>query len=624
MGRTTPLRALHPLDTDLAEELSKGSVAAHLADVLASVDDVTSWSDELVVSAHSWAEQYHLSPQRANLLRGLPLGSIDTVLEVGAGGGALTRYLGEVAGTVDALETDPDLASVARRRCADLPAVVVHELELADVPVEGVYDLVVLVEVPATDESPGDRLAHLVATARTLLRPGGRVVVAVDNADGVRRLVGGGLPDPHAGRQVPLTATRAELEHAATIAGLSPQLLGAFPDHRHTLSLIDHDGLRAIDPSLAERVVRMPSPTYEGEPLDGDLERRAWSEAVRTGQDGDQANSLVLVAGETPLEIDPATYWSTGRRADLSAVNHVRQTEVGRVVVREHAYPAAPAQGGPLTLRPQVEPYVVGESLVDLLSAAATPADASSLLGLWTALIDEHAASDGGVPWDLIARNVLVDADGAPHAIDQEWQHASSDRRTTIRRGAFWLAYDLLFTAPTPPWLDGHTVLSSADVLLALAGEDVPADWRVDLDAEALAMASLAPRARCASLATQTRKERRNVTYLSEQSTSSDDPHDPVVAGLSTANRELRKRLEELEQARQHDEIVQRDHAIGLRAKLETTRRQLERASEATADTQRRVTELEQEISAIRSSTTWRLGSRLVQPAAKVARRKGR
>ncbi|KQX71781.1 hypothetical protein ASD10_17610 [Aeromicrobium sp. Root472D3] len=624
MGRATPLRDLHPSGGISSTGGPDDPVAAHLLEVVAAASDRSSWSDELSLRVDTWTDRYHLSPLRAHVLRGLRLGPVDTVLEVGAGAGAVTRYLGEVAATVDALEADPGLAAVARVRCADLPGVVVHGLALDDVPVAPAYDLVTVTEVPAGDGTPADRLLHLVATAHALLRPGGRVVVALDNADGVRRLAGGGLARVHPGGPPPLCATRAELADAATSAGLSAQVLGAFPDHRHTRTLIDHDGLRSVDPTLAERIVRLPSPPYDGEQLDGDLERRAWSEAVAAGHDGDRANSLVLVAGGSPLDLDPATYWSADRRADLSAANHVRHTAEGRVVVRERAFPSAPALDGPITLRPQVEPYVVGESLVERVAATPAPADAAPLLGLWTSVVDEHVDAGGGVPWDLIPRNVLVDGAGTAHAIDQEWQHTSSDRRSTIRRGAFWLSYDLLFTATTPPWLAGHTVLSGADVLLALAGEDVPPDWRPDLDAEALAMASLAPRAPHASLAAQTRKERRNVTYLSEQSPSSDDPHDPVVAGLTAANRELRARLEELELARRHDEIVQRDHAIGLRAKLETARAELEAVRDKEAGTRDRVVELEQEIAAIRSSTTWRVGSRLVQPAARATRRKGR
>ena len=41
----------------------------------------------------SWVEEYHLSPIRHNLLKWYPFGPRDTVLEVGAGCGALTGIL---------------------------------------------------------------------------------------------------------------------------------------------------------------------------------------------------------------------------------------------------------------------------------------------------------------------------------------------------------------------------------------------------------------------------------------------------------------------------------------------------------------------------------------------------
>lgn len=621
---TTPLRTPKASgDTPTDPPSARDPISSRLLDILASTRDLSSWSDELSTQVESWSDRYHLSPQRSNILRGLPLGAPAAVLEIGAAAGAVTRYLGEISPLVDALEPDPALAAVARARCADLPHVMVHTLTLDAVPVEPAYDLIVATEILASTGSASQSLTDLLSTCRALLRPGGHIVVAVDNAEGARRLAGGGLPRPRPGGHAPILSSRAALAGAAVESGLGAQVLGAFPDHRHATRLIDHAALRAIDVSLLDRLVSLPSPPYEDDEIPADLEQQAWSAAVSAGVDADRPNSFVLVAGDIPVNVDPVTYWSSGRRADLSACNRMRDTTEGPVVVRALAYPEAPPLGGPLSLRAHTEPYIPGTSLVELVSAATTPDEAVPFLQMWLDLVAAHTDSDR-VPWDLIPRNVQVDSDGTAHAIDQEWEHEGADQISTLRRGSFWLAYDLLFTAPTPVWLGGQTVVSAADVLTALMGQPVATDWREILDAEAISMASLAPRSARDSLAAKIRKERRNVSYLSEQPPQPEET--PVtrtaIEGLSAANRDLRARVEKLELDRRHDEIVARDHAIGLRAKLETALAELAQAQEQTERQGRRVRKLQAEIESIRASTSWRLGRTITRPAARLTKRR--
>ncbi|HJP07642.1 MAG TPA: hypothetical protein QF882_09345, partial [Arenicellales bacterium] len=64
-----------------------------------------------------WALEYHLSPLRANILRGLDLTGRSTALEIGAGCGAITRYLGDTGFEVDAVEGSASRARLARLRC---------------------------------------------------------------------------------------------------------------------------------------------------------------------------------------------------------------------------------------------------------------------------------------------------------------------------------------------------------------------------------------------------------------------------------------------------------------------------------------------------------------------------
>jgi Ribosomal RNA adenine dimethylase len=182
--------------------------------------DHGSLSDELHFAARDPIEVAHLDHGRANLLRALDIRPDDTVLEVGAEYGALTRYLGERAALVHAIEPDPDRAEVIKARTAGLPGVAV----LAERGVDVEYDLAVIAAPPAT---PG---LFRGVRARSF-------AIAVDDAQTCDAMAAGlraaGLAEPRVLSCVPnRRVTRAVLSQeltaeqprlAAALAGGSPR-----------------------------------------------------------------------------------------------------------------------------------------------------------------------------------------------------------------------------------------------------------------------------------------------------------------------------------------------------------------------------------------------------------------
>ncbi|HEV2780592.1 MAG TPA: rRNA adenine N-6-methyltransferase family protein [Actinophytocola sp.] len=170
--------------------------------IIANARDRGSLSDELHFAATDPAERYHLDHGRANVLRALDIAPSDTVLEIGAEYGALTRYLGERAARVHAVEPDPAAAEVAATRTADLDGVRVgRELPAGD------HDLAVV--------------AHRYATPGLLraLRSAGAVAVRVDDRTG-----------------------RREVEAALAAAGWpAPTVLACAPDHRITRAVLSEE-----------------------------------------------------------------------------------------------------------------------------------------------------------------------------------------------------------------------------------------------------------------------------------------------------------------------------------------------------------------------------------------------
>jgi cyclopropane fatty-acyl-phospholipid synthase-like methyltransferase len=123
-------------------------------DIVRAASDRSASSVEMLAHARGWAQRYHLDPTRANILRPLAIDPSARVLEIGAGCGAITRYLAERCALVDALEPVPVRAEAAAARTADLAGgpdraggarVFVGELD--DVPDAAGYDLVVVIGV---------------------------------------------------------------------------------------------------------------------------------------------------------------------------------------------------------------------------------------------------------------------------------------------------------------------------------------------------------------------------------------------------------------------------------------------------------------------------------------------
>jgi SAM-dependent methyltransferase len=269
--------------------------------------DLSSTSDELAAQATTWAERYHLATGRANLLRPFTLPREATVLEIGAGCGAITRLLGERCAAVDALEPVLARARVARSRTRDLAHVEVFVGSLEDIPAEAAYDLVVVVGVleyvgeGAVDLAPQ---AEFLRRIGAVLKPAGALFLAIENRLGVKYLAGSGedhtrvVYDGVEGypRGAPVrTFSRSELTGLLCGAGLTPTFYSAFPDYKLTRTVLS-DELYEVEPSLAWRIPQFPSPDRSGVLARGVNEERLWRALVDDGIGANFANSFVVTA----------------------------------------------------------------------------------------------------------------------------------------------------------------------------------------------------------------------------------------------------------------------------------------------------------------------------------------
>ena len=288
-------------------------IELRLLEIVQGADDRSVLSEQLRNAISDWPSRYHLSARRANLLRPLEhLFRGQKVLEVGAGCGAISRFLGECGASVVAVEGSAARAAVAAARCRDLDSVSVVVDTFDRLPVEPTFDVVCLIGVleyarlyfPAHD---GDAVDAMLAHAVRYLRPGGRLVLAIENQLGLKYFAGYredhvaqpmfGIEDLYASNGV-VTFGKAELATRLHRAGLAElEWLYPFPDYKLPVSVLTERALSAhgnidLSPLLSASVVADPQvPDDFGFSLE-----QAWRPVFRNRLAGELSNSFLLVA----------------------------------------------------------------------------------------------------------------------------------------------------------------------------------------------------------------------------------------------------------------------------------------------------------------------------------------
>ncbi len=462
-------------------------------EILSAAEDLSTLSDELESQATNWFEVYNLSKARANVLRPLQLGPGDTVLEVGAGCGAITRYLGETCGLVDALEPVKGRARVARQRTRDLGNVEVFVGAVDDLPTEPAYDTIVMVGVLeyscGGSADPNDYMAFIRPLAQ-LLKPGGRIVCAIENQLGVKYLAG--TPENHTNRtfdgieryprgaQV-RTFSREALEAIFSGAGLQPQTHHAFPDY-HLCRIVFSDALLESDAcALAWDVPSFPSPANTGERPRLASEAHLWRTLAEAGVGAHFANAFLVVAtkgsGPDVWQVGQlAAFYSTRRQAQFATETRVVADGDGIQLLRRRLMDSeSSAASGPLTVEARNATFVPGESVLDLM-AKSDDAGLREWIERWLGTLRESVREGESAGIDAGAPHMIVGDDGKVSLIDQEMRYEGYGELDVRKRQLLWLGPSLTERTPPERW-NGDTQRDVVVALGAMAGLDENGDW---------------------------------------------------------------------------------------------------------------------------------------------------
>lgn len=205
--------------------------------LLKGVEDLSALSPELLERALHERCWYHITPFRSAIVRALDIPPAARILEVGCGGGALTRYLGERGFHVVALETSEELAECARTRCKGMSNVEVVSGFLENVVDDKRFDFVICIDPVLVQSEYFDPGVQLLSMCKKMLKPTGTLVLAVGNT---LHSPGGSHLEPSADQIRGKGASLDQLKHALTSSGFSSfESYLSFPHHAAPRMLVD-------------------------------------------------------------------------------------------------------------------------------------------------------------------------------------------------------------------------------------------------------------------------------------------------------------------------------------------------------------------------------------------------
>ena len=361
-------------------------VEARIAGIINKANDISVLSAELASCCNDWPTTYHLSRKRANLLR--PFESYlcgKSVLEIGAGCGAITRYLGEIGAEVLALEGSLRRAPIAASRCRDLANVTVIAEALHHFQPVCQFDVVTLIGVleyarkffPRKDEDSVDAMLSLV---KNFLKPGGRLIIAIENQLGLKYFAG--FPEDHVGKPMfgieehytddgVVTFGRRELGKRVSEAGLAIQHWWyPFPDYKLPSLMVSEAGVLPQDDVDLTSVVRRACTGDPQYPLSISFnQERVWRPIVHNGLLGEMANSFVLIASDAEFfqeqELPLAIHYATDRRPEFAKKVVIKRERGAAAVTHQIPFCASAIPGKESLLQQRLvdQPFVKGRDL---------------------------------------------------------------------------------------------------------------------------------------------------------------------------------------------------------------------------------------------------------------------
>jgi len=435
-------------------------VEQHIAAIIEQANDLTVLSTELRQNCIDWPSLYHLSNSRANILRPFESSLHGNILEIGAGCGAITRYLGECNGNVLALEGSARRAAIARSRTRDLPNVTVVADNFEQFQCNERFDIVTLIGVLEYANlfiSHGNPALSMLQCVRSLLKPEGKLIIAIENQLGLKYFAG--APEDHFGKSMygiegqyqndqQQTYGRHVLLEMLKQAGFSySEFMAPFPDYKLPVSIVTEKGFShkgfdaaALAWQCVKRDHQLPSVLAFAPEL-------VWPSLFKNDVALDFSNSFLIMAGDSVNDKADSSvlawHFTTERSKEFCKVTRFLQRT--NRLIETYCNPLSPdlpnhGRRRLLTFGVQEKAeYVQGRPLPQELIHIVTRdgwriEDVGNFFKQYLEYLVSYASAQGvslhvsspeskipGKYFDLIPQNIIIGHDGKWNVIDQEW-----------------------------------------------------------------------------------------------------------------------------------------------------------------------------------------------------------
>lgn len=290
------------------------SIETRIQTIVENSVDLSCLSSELRHQITDWASLYHLTPKRSNLLRPIKHQIKGRVLEVGAGCGAITRFLGETGAEIYSIEGSPRRASVCRSRTRDLPNVTVIADNVQNVAFDFKFDVITLIgvlEYARVFSDAADPIGELLVFLRSMLADDGILVIAIENQLGLKYFAGAvedhmqqpffGIHDRYSGSSV-VTFGKNHLTNTLHDAGFPElQWLFPFPDYKLPITVLTEDAIKGeLGVNLTGMFRNSNAADPQGAKPGGFSLDCAWPVIARNGLAADLANSFLVICSVSP------------------------------------------------------------------------------------------------------------------------------------------------------------------------------------------------------------------------------------------------------------------------------------------------------------------------------------
>lgn len=260
---------------------------------------------------HRWPILYHLSEARENLLSWIPIQENAKILEIRSGCGALTGLLCRKAERVDCVEISPRRAEISAWRHKERSNLIIHVGNINDMVIAEKFDYITLIgvlEYAGTFTHTKNPFHDLLAYCRNLLKPNGKLIIAIENRLGMKYW-SGALED-HTGclfdgilNYIDYKGIRTFSHHELYLllknAGFQEQIWRfPFPDYKLPLEIHSHNYL----PRLSQLQCHTNLP-YDRDKYEFFPENIALASIMQAGLYPEFTNSFLVIC--TADQMDP-------------------------------------------------------------------------------------------------------------------------------------------------------------------------------------------------------------------------------------------------------------------------------------------------------------------------------